>query len=139
MATTYTSPGSVLKDMVRLLVHDNATGGMILSDEDILAIAAAYPDATVTNSERFMVAYEAAIALYAHWLRIASAQVGPLRIEGTRRAEAAFALARLLYNRAKGLPPDASPGDFRTTRVAGRIAPALPDDFEAFFSRTMPL
>jgi hypothetical protein len=137
MATTYVAPLTSIKDHVRLLVKDNVTGQMILQDEDIEALAAAHPDATPTNRERYLVAFEAATALYGHWLRIASAQVGPLRIEGTRRAEASLAQAQLFWNLGNGLSPTATGGMPAVTSFGLTLVDPA-DCLEPLFSRTNP-
>jgi hypothetical protein len=135
---SYSDPTTILSDYARLLLKDNVEATHILEDEDIAAFAASYPDATVTSRQKFLVVFEGAMALYAHWLRIASGQVGPLRTEASRRAELAYQLAKTYYNLGYGLAPDAPAGSLRP-RFAGVLAiDSTADPVEPYFTRISP-
>lgn len=137
MATTYTDPVTILRDYIRLLVKDNVQGQMVLTDLDIQALMLSYPAAIIPSRDAYGIAYQAAVTLYAHWARQASAQVGPLRIEADKRAAACLLLAKIMYNQFKGLPIDGSVSSLvlfsgaMTLDVADRPAP--------IFTRSMPL
>lgn len=139
MVFTYTDPVNNLADWVRLIVKDNLAATAILSDEDLAGIIAAYPDATPQSTARWLAAFDASMALYSHWLLVASSQVGPLRIEGTKRAEEARQRAAMFWNLGHGLSPGDASGAKQTRAGARTLVPHnLSDPIEPLFSRTTP-
>lgn len=141
MAFTFSNPTTIMKDHIRLLVRDTIEATAVLSDEEIAAILAARPTLTlITDRQRFLAASDAATVMFASYAQKASGQVGPLRIESSKRAEQFRALAIMYYNIGMGLAPNADAGG-RNVRFAGVLVAAIEvgERVTPLFTRAFPL